>query len=191
MSDDAPVILFVPGLNGSCPDHWQSRWEAELRDAQRVEQDDWHDPRPDDWIGRLEAAIRAATTPVVLVAHSLGCATVARWAEGSTVSDRVGAALLVAPCDVERPGSCQAIARFAPMSLSALPFRATVVASHDDPYVSFDRAHRFAERWGAEFVDAGTLGHINAASNLGEWRFGQRLLDDLISTSSRQSLRTA
>ena len=34
-------ILMVPGWNGSGPDHWQSRWERNLKTARRIEQDDW------------------------------------------------------------------------------------------------------------------------------------------------------
>ena len=33
-----PPILIVPGLYNSGPDHWQSHWERELPNAQRVEQ---------------------------------------------------------------------------------------------------------------------------------------------------------
>jgi predicted alpha/beta hydrolase family esterase len=39
-------ILIVPGVNGSGPDHWQTRWERKLSTARRVEQADWDSPRP-------------------------------------------------------------------------------------------------------------------------------------------------
>ena len=30
---DEPLILIVPGLDNSNPDHWQSRWEAKRETA--------------------------------------------------------------------------------------------------------------------------------------------------------------
>lgn len=173
-----PSVLLVPGLKGSCPVHWQSRWAQARSDCTVVRQDDWDDPDPADWVARLDEVIARAAAPVVLVAHSLGCATVAHWAAGGP--GRVAATLLVAPCDVDQPDACAAIRRFAPMPGAALPFRSTVVASRDDPYAGFARLKCFAERWGSAFVDVGPLGHINASSPLGDWDFGQVLLDDLL-----------
>ena len=184
MSDHPPTrILLVPGLNGSGPDHWQTIWAGTRPQARQVHQASWDAPTVVGWIDGIDAAIDAAPGPAVLVAHSLGCAAVAHWAARTAGDGRVTGALLVAPCDVERPGACDAIARFVPMPPVALPFRSTVVASRDDPYVEFSRAACFATRWGSAFVDAGALGHINAASRLGDWRFGQVLLDDLLAAA--------
>lgn len=174
------IALVVPGIAGSCPEHWQSRWEAERADCRRVHQRDWDDPDPDEWTGALYRAVRAAEGSVVFVAHSLGCMLVDyATALFGDWQGRVRGALLVAPCDPERPGVCDAIARF-PAPATPLPFRSVVVASQDDPYASLDRGRCFADRWGASFVDAGRLGHINAASGIGAWGIGQVLLDDLI-----------
>lgn len=170
-------VLLVPGLGGSGPEHWQTIWAARRTDCAMVVQDDWTDPDPARWTATLDAAI--GDGPVVLVAHSLGCATVAHWAAAHDTR-RVAAALLVAPPDVERTDACTAILRFAPMPRAALPFRTTVVASRDDPYAGFDRARCFAEHWGSALVDAGFAGHINAASRLGDWGFGQVLLGELL-----------
>ena len=134
----------------------------------------------------LRQAIEAAGGPVVLVAHSLGCALVAhaarRWP--ALVARHVRAALLVAPADVDSPAHTPPETRgFAPMPGARLPFPATMIASADDPYVSFDRARAFAAAWGAVFVAAGACGHINAASGLGDWPAGRRALADLIARS--------
>ncbi len=172
-------VLLVPGLGDSGPDHWQARWVASRRDCVKLRQASWDDPWPGDWVAQLDRAVCASPVPVVVVAHSLGCTTVARWA--AAVGPRsVVAALLVAPCDVERPDACAQLARFRPMPTSALPFRSTVVASRNDPYASFARAQCLAHQWGSALVDAGLAGHINAASGLGDWEFGQILLDDLL-----------
>lgn len=171
-SDGVTRIIIVPGLGGSGPDHWQALWAGARPHARMVRQASWDDPQPDDWIAAIDPAINAAPTPAV-----------AHWAARNPGNERIVGALLVAPCDVERPDACAAIARFGPVPPTALPFRSIVVASRDDPYVEFSRAHCFATRWGSAFVDAGALGHINAASGLGDWGFGQVLLDALLAAT--------
>jgi predicted alpha/beta hydrolase family esterase len=176
-------VRIIPGLGGSGPDHWQTRWLQRRPECRRVEQADWHAPDLAAWCNALDAAVRAAPAPVVLVAHSLGCALVGHWLErGDSAVSRVGGALLVAPCDTEAPGACAPPRRFAPMPRQPLPFRSTVVASSNDSFASLDRARGFADDWGSAFVDAGAIGHINAASGLGDWLFGQVLLDTLIAS---------
>ena len=170
-----PPILFVPGLYNSDDDHWQSHWLDSLPDAERVTQADWAEPRLADWSANLRQAIERSPG-AVLVAHSLGCALVAHVA--ATRAGRcVKAALLVAPADVDRNDApCSLPHTFAPMPRSPLPFPSTVVASRDDPFVSFERAKRFAAAWRSRFVDLGCAGHVNVASGHGPWPEGRRFL---------------
>jgi len=178
-------ILILPGLGNSGPDHWQTWLERRHPAARRVEQSDWDQPDRDVWVDTLEAAVAAAAGPVVLVAHSLACSLVARWAGRGSVGC-VAAALLVAPSDVDSPAHTPPEVRgFAPMPLAPLPFRVTLVASRTDPYVAFDRARFVAECWGATFVDAGEQGHINVASGHGPWPEGERMLLDLLAAAER------
>uniref|UniRef100_UPI0019D2D5C2 RBBP9/YdeN family alpha/beta hydrolase n=1 Tax=Pseudomonas viridiflava TaxID=33069 RepID=UPI0019D2D5C2 len=95
--------LIVPGWQGSGDEHWQSHWQRSLPNSQRVEQADWLNPDRDAWVAQLERAIAAHATPVILIAHSLGCITVVHWAASAPVEllRRVSGALLVAPADVE------------------------------------------------------------------------------------------
>jgi predicted alpha/beta hydrolase family esterase len=65
-------LLIIPGLGGSGPDHWQTRWEQKLSTARRVHQRDWDKPQRDEWVAAIAAAIQTATRSVILVAHSLG-----------------------------------------------------------------------------------------------------------------------
>lgn len=184
MSNDRPTrILLVPGLGGSGAGHWQTNWAGSRAHARTVRQTSWDAPTVTGWVDGIDAAIDATDGPVVLVAHSLGCAAVAHWSTRVPDTSRIAGALLVAPCDVERPGVCAAIRGFAPIPAAALPFRSTVVASRDDPYAAFSRLECFATRWGSAFVDAGKCGHINAASDLRDWAFGQVLLDDLLAAA--------
>jgi predicted alpha/beta hydrolase family esterase len=173
-------------LGGSGPEHWQTRWQARLPGCARLAVDDWDRPDRELWLQALRRSLDAAAAPVVVVAHSLGCALLAhgtaRW-PGLLVR-AVRAALLVAPADVDSPARTPPETRgFAPLPLGRLPFPAVVVASRDDPYVAIDRARAFAGAWRAELADAGPIGHINAASGLRDWPAGLAHLRALIARS--------
>ncbi|MBX9930251.1 MAG: alpha/beta hydrolase [Methylobacterium sp.] len=165
-------ILILPGLAGSGEEHWQARWASRLSTGRIVEQDDWHNPDPDAWCGRIVEAVAQASRPVVAIAHSLGVvATVLaapRFPQGV-----VRGGILVAFPDVETtPNLPDSVRRFAPVPRDPLPFPALVVASRNDPYCSYERAEDFAYSWGAAMVDAGESGHINVASGHGPWPEG-------------------
>lgn len=171
-------ILSLPGWQGSSAEHWQTRWER-LRGHRRVEQHDWLRPRRGDWMAQLEEALLAEEQAALLVAHSLGCQLVAAWAAHSRHTARVQAALLVAPADTERADIPPPLQGWRPIPRGRLPFRATVVASSDDPYCAPERAAEMARHWGAAFMLVGPHGHVNAESGLGDWPEGLALLDDL------------
>ena len=174
------TILIVPGLGGSGPAHWQTRWQARDVRCVRVEQRDWDAPRCDEWCDNLERAVTRAPGEVVLVAHSLGVVVVAHWASSGSV-DKVKGALLVAPPDVESTDRVPALLEhFAPIPREQLPFRSIVLGSRDDPYACIDCPRQLAEAWGASFVDLGELGHINAESGIGDWEQGWQILQGLL-----------
>lgn len=173
-----PPVLIIPGLGNSGPQHWQSIWQARNPDFIRVEQADWDQPDFTDWLARLDAAIAAAAKPPVLVAHSLSCSLVAHWM--ARYERLVKAALLVAPADVDSDTHTPPETRgFRPMPLVGFSCPAIVVASSNDPYVDLPSAREFAAAWGARFVEVGAHGHINTASNLGDWPLGWQLLEEL------------
>jgi predicted alpha/beta hydrolase family esterase len=174
----APRVLIVPGLGNSGPAHWQTLWETQHGYA-RVNQHDWERPRLDAWLAQLEAVLAEQPSPVVLAAHSLGTILVAHLAARARPG-QIAAALLVAPADVDDDKCTPEETRtFAPVPLARLHFRTTLVASRNDPYVTFERAVQFAAAWGARLVDAGAVGHINADSGLGHWPAGHELLQEL------------
>ena len=99
-------------------------------------------------------------------------------------------ALLVAPPDCDRAETPDMIGNFGLVPRSPLPFPSILVASRDDPYIFFERAHSMGKYWGSRFVDAGHRGHINAQSGLGDWAFGQSLLDELVGDAHSLALST-
>ncbi|MFD1625314.1 RBBP9/YdeN family alpha/beta hydrolase [Azospirillum griseum] len=182
-----PTVLILPGLGNSGPDHWQSWLQARIPGARRVEQADWDQPVPSEWMARLESAILVTPGRVILVAHSASCALVAHWAASGTRSgsvDKVAGALLVGPTDVESAEHTPpAVHVFAPIPTDPLPFNTIVVGSDNDPYCSTERACAFAVLWGADFLNAGAVGHINVASGFGPWPMGETLVKELIAQS--------
>lgn len=183
----SPLLLLVPGLDGSGPGHWQTRWANEMDNAQMVDLGLWAQPHRNTWINRLNLAVHRAGRPVVLVAHSLGCMLTAWWAkfEQPGWSTPVIGAMLVAPPEVDFFPRDERLSNFAPAPSDPLPFPSLVVASRNDPWIGFSTAKLLARQWGSRFADAGEAGHINADSGLGSWEDGKRLLSQLIEIPDR------
>lgn len=170
-------VLIQPGIFNSGAGHWQTRWEAAHPEFRRVPQRDWDRPVCAEWVATLEAAVQQAGQQVVIVAHSLGCLTVAHWAAQAHAPIR--AALLVAvpdPTGANFPVEAQG---FAGVPMQPFDFPVIVVASTDDPYGSLAHAERCATAWGARLMTIGARGHINADSGLGDWAEGFAWLESL------------
>jgi uncharacterized protein len=171
-------ILIVPGYRGSGPGHWQTLFETNLPGACRVQMPSWEDPEPAEWVAALDRAIALSPAPPVLVAHSLGCITVAHWA--STARRPVHGALLVAPADVEKSELPPRVRAFAPIPTAPFEFPAILVASTDDPYLEIVRAHELASSWDAFLTVVENAGHLNVDSGHGSWLDGELLLGELL-----------
>lgn len=165
------TVLIIPGLRDSGPGHWQTWWQFRDEHARRVEQQNWHKPDLERWAARVREAVERSPEPVWLVAHSFGCLASVRAA--AACPGRVAGALLVAPADPERFGIEPALLA------ERLDFPSLLVASTNDPWMPFDRAVSWAERWGSRLVDLGRAGHINTESGFGPWPQGRALLMEL------------
>ena len=171
-------VLILPGLFNSGAEHWQSQWEQRFSGLKRVKQTDWQTPTCADWVQRLHEKVTASERPVALVAHSLACTLIARWAhEYPDIAQKmVRGALLVAPSDTEADSYPGGTHGFTPMPLNLLPFESITVASTDDPYVSVERAKMFSDAWGSTLVHLPNAGHINGERGYGKWPQGIDLL---------------
>lgn len=181
-----PLILIVPESAETGQNHWQTRWARHRGDCRRLELGMWDAPHRNTWINQLNLAIyRAATDlrrPILLVGHGLGCLTIAWWAEYERPAPDgpVIGALLVAPPDPNRSGQDPRLAKFVATPRQPLPFPAYLVASANDPACTLRSAMELARDWDCRFAEAGAAGHIDAASDLGDWALGQRLLGRLL-----------
>jgi predicted alpha/beta hydrolase family esterase len=171
-------VLIHPGLGNSGERHWQSMWEMRFPDFERVRQKEWDKPVMQEWIRTLdEHVMRHDPSTVIVVGHSLACATIAFWC--AEYKRKIRGALLVAPSDTEAPLYPEGTAGFKPMPANKLIFPSITVTSANDVYVAPDRARIFANRWGSDLINIGNAGHINADSNLMFWEFGLELLSRL------------
>ena len=114
---------------------------------------------------------------VVLIAHSLGCPTIAHWAK--KYKRKIKGALLVAPSDLEAVQYSFPTTGFAPIPLDKINFKTIVVASENDIWASLERAKFFADNWGSEFINIGSAGHINVSSGFTTWYKGIEILKTL------------
>lgn len=173
-------ILIVPGYTNSGPEHWQTRWQAKLSTARRVEQDEWSKPVRDDWTARVAEAVNGSARPVVIVAHSLGVAAVVQAVP--RFQKPVAGAFLVAIPDVANPEiRPKHLMTFGPYPRDPLPFPSIAVASRNDPFTSFDVAEDTAAAWGSLFIDAGEAGHINTDAGYGPWPEGSMAFAQFLS----------
>ena len=188
MRSETVRYLIVPGWQGSGDEHWQNHWQRSLPNSSRVEQRDWLTPRRDEWVAALEQQIAVDPRPAILIAHSLGCVTVAHWATqaSSAALRRVRGALLVAPADVERPNCPEALRNFAPMPRQLLPFPSQLVGSDNDSAASAARAIELARDWGSEVAILSGAGHINVKSGHQRWDQGFAYLFRLQSRIEQQ-----
>ncbi|MEU5563396.1 RBBP9/YdeN family alpha/beta hydrolase [Micromonospora musae] len=176
-------MIVVPGLGRSGRDHWQSHWLRDRPGAVRVEQRNWDQPDRDEWVAELHGTVQRADGPVVLVAHSLGCHTVAHWAQRHVA--QVRAALLVAPPDIDYSASRGApIAGFGPTPADPLPFPTVLAASSSDQWAEIGWSRLLAKQWDARFVDLGGAGHVNPEAGFGPWPRGEELLRDLLAETA-------
>ena len=185
--------LIVPGWQGSPDSHWQSHWERTLPNSSRVEQADWLRPQRNDWVAELEHKVASDTRPVVLVAHSLGCITVAHWAAQAprALLQRVRGALLVAPADVQRSSCPEPLRNFAPIPRQPLPFVSLLVGSDNDTAASAARAIEMGGDWGSETAILAGAGHINVSSGHHRWEQGFAYLYRLQNLAEQNARRRA
>ena len=170
--------LIVPGLGNSGPEHWQTYFQNSADNFYRIEQEEWDAPVCEEWIKNMDKKVlEFDLSTVVLVAHSLGCSTIAHWAK--KYQRKIKGASLVAPSDPEASQYTFPATGFAPIPVERLNFKTIVVTSSDDIWVSLERATYFAECWGSKLINLGNAGHINVASGHSNWVEGLHLLKNL------------
>lgn len=162
-------ILIVPNLGGAAEGDWPSRWRAKLSTARFVHPPDPADRRREAWTEAVAQAALEAQRPALFIGHGLGAVAIADASAALDGAD-VRGAFLVAPPDaqgLERLTSSDWTPARAP-----LPWPSVVVTSRNDPQGVYDAVAALATDWGAELIDAGEAGGLDAASGHGPWPEG-------------------
>jgi predicted alpha/beta hydrolase family esterase len=162
-------LLIVPRIGGATEGDWSSRWRAKLSTARFVHPADPASRRREEWTEAIAEAARDAKRPALLVGHGIGAAAIAEAAPALQGAD-VRGAFLVAPPDDEGLGRLAADDWAA--ARSPLPWPSVMVASRNDPHGAYDAVSALASDWGAELIDAGEAGGLDAASGHGPWPEG-------------------
>jgi predicted alpha/beta hydrolase family esterase len=132
---------------------------------------------------RLEEAVLTAPQ-VVVVAHDLGCIQLAAWAAHSRYTERVQAALLVSPLDVESLEMRERLSTWSPISRQRLPFKSGVIGTASGTVDASQPAQvaayqALAACWGAQWM--GILAPPTPADQPSAvWPQGQALLHELL-----------
>ena len=156
----------------------QTLWQKANPNYRRAQQDDWDKPTAETWTRGIQRVVDAIPAPILLVAHSCGSVAVVQWAAAYS-TQKVVAALLVAPGDVDAPEALPEIRPLGPMPTNRLPFPTVLVASDNDPHLNLGRARHFAGLWGSELIVVKGAGHLHTAAGYGPWAFGETLLQNL------------
>ncbi|MEW2476502.1 alpha/beta fold hydrolase [Micromonospora gifhornensis] len=173
--------LVVPGRGVPSVDHWSRSWVRDRPGFQWAPEPPGPPYVAAERVAALHAAISADAEPVILVAHSAGCLTVAVWARQHI--GPVRAALLVTPPYLDpdwKPGpgeSVDVVIDHVPRE--PLPFHSILVASRTDPNATFAQFEAYARDWGSELFDAGAVGHLDSKTGFGPWPDGEDLLRSL------------
>lgn len=168
----------LPGYGNSGSDHWQTYFESQLANCQRIEQASWDHPKLDDWVNQLENSLKNEDLAhTILITHSLGGMALLHWVKH--FHKTVKAALIVAPPDLENPFQDLGLGDLPPIPREQLPFPSIVVCSTNDHWMRLERSQYFAEQWGSELLVLENAGHINGDSGYGKWDEGLELLKKL------------
>ena len=158
-------LIFIPETGALSEDHWIARWSAKLSTARLVPALD-----PLATPAALIAAARLAERPSLLIGHSTGAIAVALSAEALRGVDCRGAFLVAPPADEALTTIDGGLWPETPRE--RLPWPSVLVASRTDPWSSHRQSLALASDWGADFVDAGEAGRIDADAGFGPWPDG-------------------
>ena len=179
-----PTLLIVPGLRDAAAQHWQTLLAAARPGARTVPPMGRGQIDRAAHVAALQREAEAIEGPIVIVAHSGGCLTVAHWAQQAQRA--VHGALLAVPPDFDTPlpdgyptPAALDAAGWLPVPRVQLPFRSIVGASRNDPLARIERVTALAHDWGSDVVDLGEVGHLNPASGFGPWPRADALIAQL------------
>lgn len=186
---NGPTVLIIPGLRDESQDHWQTVLHSHLESkgvkVQTIAPIGKAQLSCHDRVDGLDKAVRCLSGPIVLIAHSGACITVAHWVKQGGGTQNIKGALLAVPPDFEQelpspyPSRAQLLDHgWLPTPTLQLPFHSIVACSDNDPLAKPLRVEELASQWGAQVVYLGSVGHLNPASGFGPWPMAITLIEE-------------
>jgi uncharacterized protein len=178
---DQVNLLLVSGLRSWAHDPWQDWLDVRFRDAHWVRPRDGEWPDLGVWARRIEQGIAAqgGDDDCLVIAHGFGALAAAWHAFGGHT--RPAGLILLAPADPQRFAiTPESLERRLPCEASLVASTHTVPDNH--PWLHGEAAQRWAQAFGARFVDAGAG---PGAANIPSWPLGQQVLEDHVQRLGR------
>lgn len=130
---------------------------------------DTENPQMDQWVPLLAEVIGEPDEKLVLIGHSIGCATIMRYLETLSDTQKVGGVVLVAGFN-ENVGFDEIQNFFeTPIDLEKIKSKSKngffAIHSDNDPYVDLKYADIFKEKLGAEIIVKHAAGHFSGATD--------------------------
>lgn len=170
-------VIIVHGWAGTPEEGWFPwlKKELEAKDFQVIipQLPDAENPKIQNWVPTLAAAIGVSDEDTYFVGHSMGCQTIARYLEKLDNSVRVGGVVYVAGffdsltlTGDEEEGVWNAW-KDIPVDLSRVRARAprsVAIFSDDDPYVPMVNQEDFRNELGSEIIVQHAMKHFSEDS---------------------------
>lgn len=174
-------VIIVHGWSGYPEEGWfpwlknelESRgFEVVVPQMPRPEE-----PRINNWVPALSAAIGAPDENTYLVGHSMGCQAIARYLETLPENVRVGGAIFVAGffkrlTNLEEEEAASGVAEewlHTPLDFVKVKSHlsgSVAIFSDNDPYVPPDNQEEFANALGSEIIVEPEKGHFSGSDGV-------------------------
>lgn len=171
MTDRRRSVILVHGLDGSCGADWFPWIHSELSRRQfkviALKLPSPGAPRLESWISCIASAAKSPNTAhTYFVAHSLGCISVARYI--GTLPERVQIGGCVFVAGFSASIGSNRIEEFTNDPLDGTAVRKhcvnfEVIASRDDPVVTFAKSVEFQKAIGATLTTKRHSGHFDVS----------------------------
>lgn len=166
-------VFLVHGWEGRPDNHWFPWlvWELKARgyDVYAITMPNADNPKVDEWVGAIKAAVGRPTAATYFVGHSLGCIATARYFEQLPPTARVGGAVFVAGFSSDL-GISQ-ISEFTAMPIDfdqvkkhCLKF--VNIFSDNDDYVSLAKSLEFQKNLSAKSIIERGKGHFTKSEGV-------------------------
>lgn len=172
-------VFIVHGWDGYPEEGWfpwlKKKLEEKVFEVIVPQLPQANEPRINNWVPALAAAVGEADAQTYFVGHSMGCQTIARYLESLPDGVKIGGAVFVAGffkrlADLEVDDIVRDVARewlTAPLDLEKVKSHLTksvAIFSDDDPYVSMDNQDDYKNKLNSKIIIEHNMKHFSGST---------------------------